>query len=69
MDIHHYRQARTVGSSGCSTRCMETVIRWLAEGRLSLRGFTSPRRFTLEDDPAKLFTTDTGGLKPVLYPW
>jgi L-iditol 2-dehydrogenase len=69
LDVHHYRQAKTIGSSGCSTRCMETVLRWLAEGKLSLRGFTSPRRFTLADDPAEFFETDAGGLKPVLYPW
>jgi L-iditol 2-dehydrogenase len=69
MDVHHYRQARFVGSSGCSTRCMETIIRWLGEGRLSLRGFTSSHRFNLRTPPAEFFTTDAGGLKPVLYPW
>ena len=69
MDIHHYRQARTIGSSGCSTRCMETVIRWLADGKLSLLGFTSERRFNLRDDPEEFFTTKADGLKPVLYPW
>ena len=69
IDVHHYRQARTVGSSGCSTRCMETIIRWLAEGKLSLSGFTSPRHFTMDSDPAEFFETDAGGLKPVLYPW
>ena len=69
LDVHHYRQAKTIGSSGCSTRCMETVIRWLSEGKLSLRGFTAPRRFTLRDDPAEFFETDATGLKPVLYPW
>ena len=69
MDVHHYRQARTVGSSGCSTRCMETVLRWLDDGTLALRGFTSPELFTLESDPAEFFTTDAGGLKPMLYPW
>lgn len=68
LDVHHYRQAKTVGSSGCSTRCMETIVRWLADGRLSLAGFTSPERFTMESDPAEFFETDAGGLKPVLYP-
>jgi glycine/D-amino acid oxidase-like deaminating enzyme len=69
IDVHHYRQARTIGSSGCSTRCMETIIRWLAEGKLSLKGFTSPQHFTMDSDPAEFFQTDAGGLRPVLYPW
>jgi len=69
MDALHYRQARAFGTSGCSTRCMETIIQWLAQGKLRLQGFTAPRRFTLDDDPAEFFTTDAGGLRPVLYPW
>lgn len=69
IDVHHYRQAKTIGTSGCSTRCMETIIRWLSEGKLSLKGFTSPQRFNMESDPAEFFETDAGGLRPVLYPW
>jgi len=67
MDVHHYRQARFVGSSGCSTRCMETILRRLDEGKLSLKGFCSSRRFTLDSDPVEFFTTHAGGLKPVLW--
>ena len=69
LDVHHYRQAKFIGSSGCSTRCMETILRRLAQGELSLKGFCSPRRFSLADEPGEFFTTDAGGLKPVLYPW
>jgi len=68
LDTNHYRAAVTTGSSGCSNRAMMTVLEWLASDRLDLRGFTAPRHFTLEDDPHEFFTTDAGGLKPVLYP-
>jgi threonine dehydrogenase-like Zn-dependent dehydrogenase len=66
LDVHHYRAATTIGSSGCSTDCMKTIRSWLESGRLRLRGFISPRRFTLDDDPHEFFTTDAGGLKPAL---
>ena len=69
VDNNHYRMAKTVGSSGCSTRTLETILRWLQAGRLSLDGFSSPRRWTLDDPPADFFTTRDGGLKPVLRPW
>ena len=69
MDVHHYRQAKTVGSSGCSTRCMETIIRWLDQGRISLKGFTNPQRFTMQSDPEEFLTTGAGGLRPMLRPW
>jgi len=69
MDSHHYRSAATIGTSGCSTRSMETIIRWLQERKLSLRGFTSKRRYSLKTDPAEFLTTSADGLKPVLYPW
>ena len=69
LDTNHYRCAKTIGTSGCSTRGMETILRWLQEGRLSLRGFTARRRFTLHDDPHEFLTTQAEGLKPVLYPW
>lgn len=67
IDANHYRAAKTIGSSGCSTRCMESILRWLAEDRLELEGFTSRRRFRLEDDPHEFFSTEADGLKPVLY--
>ena len=69
MDLHHYRSATTIGTSGCSTRAMETIIRWLHERRLSLKGFTSKNRYSLKTDPAEFLTTSADGLKPVLYPW
>jgi L-iditol 2-dehydrogenase len=69
MDAHHYRSATTIGTSGCSTRSMETIIRWLHERRLLLKGFTSKIRYSLNDDPAEFLTTSPDGLKPVLYPW
>jgi len=66
LDANHYRAAKTIGTSGCSTRCMQTVLSWLAEGRLHLDGFTSSRRFSLDDDPHEFFTTEKDGLKPVI---
>ena len=69
MDAHHYRCATTIGTSGCSTRSMETIIRWLQEGKLSPNGFTSKNRYSLKTDPEEFFTTSAGGLKPVFYPW
>ena len=67
IDVNHYRAAKTVGSSGCSTDCMKTILGWLVEGRLGFRGLTSERRFSLQDDPREFFTTEVEGLKPVLY--
>jgi L-iditol 2-dehydrogenase len=69
VDLLHYRLGKAFGTSGCSTRTMETVIRWLASGRLSLRGLTSPHHYTLEDDPAEFLQTRADGRKPMLYPW
>lgn len=68
IDLNHYRAAKTIGTSGCSTDCMKTVLGWLASGRLGLRGFVSRRRFTLDDDPHEFFTTEADGLKPALFP-
>ena len=68
VDQNHYRAACTFGTSGCSTWCMNTVLQWMAEGKLDFTGFTSRRRFTLDDDPHEFFTTPADGLKPVLYP-
>ena len=69
VDQIHYRIGKTTGTSGCSTRTMETIIRWLSDGTLSLKGFTSPERFSLNDDPELFFKTTTDGRKPMLYPW
>ena len=66
IDVNHYRAAKTMGTSGCSTDCMKTVLKWLEEDRLNLEGFLSRRRFTLKDDPHEFFTTDADGLKPAL---
>jgi threonine dehydrogenase-like Zn-dependent dehydrogenase len=67
LDLNHYRAARTIGTSGCSTDCMKTILQWLAEGRLRFVGFTSKRRFSLDDDPHEFFTATEDGLKPVLH--
>ena len=67
IDLNHYRAAKTMGSSGCSTDCMKTVLKWLGEGRLDLKGFLSSRRFTLGDDPHEFFTTEVDGLKPAVF--
>jgi len=67
IDQNHYRSAKTIGTSGCSTRAMETIARWLGEGRMTFRGLTDPRHFTFRDDPEEFFTAS--GLKPILYPW
>ncbi|KKM26761.1 hypothetical protein LCGC14_1581530 [marine sediment metagenome] len=69
MDQHHYRSAKTIGSSGCSTKTMETILSWLKEGKLSLKGFLSSQKYSLATDPKEFFTTKANGLKPVLYPW
>jgi len=69
IDANHYRAAKTIGTSGCSTRSMETVLKWLADGRLSLTGLTSQKHFTMRSDPKEFFTAKLEGLKPVLYPW
>ena len=67
IDVNHYRAGKTSGTSGCSTSCMKTILKWLADGRLDFNGFTSKRHFTLEDDPCEFLTTDVDGLKPALY--
>ena len=67
IDVNHYRAAKTIGTSGCSTRCIATILDWLAEDCLDLNGFISKRRFTLDDDPHEFFTTDADGLKPALF--
>jgi L-iditol 2-dehydrogenase len=67
LDSNHYRAAKTIGTSGCSTDCMKTILNWLASKRLDLRGFISRRHFTLDDDPHEFFTTDADGLKPALF--
>ena len=69
IDNHHYRLAKTIGSSGCSTRTMETVVRWLGEGTLSLDGFVDPEYYGFDDRPEDFFNPARHGLKPVLAPW
>lgn len=69
VDLLHYRIGKAIGTSGCSTRTMTTVLQWLSEGKLSLAGFTCPHRYTLEDDPGEFLTTTADGRKPMLHPW
>jgi len=69
VDHLHYRMAKAVGTSGCSTRSMETVLDWVTRGKLSLQGLVCPRRYTLNDDPVEFFQTKADGRKPMLYPW
>lgn len=69
IDQHHYRLAKTVGTSGTSNRTMQTILKWLADGRLDLRRFASSHHYTLETPPHEFFTTTSGGLKPILFPW
>lgn len=66
IDLNHYRAAKTIGTSGCSTDGMKTVLAWLSSGRLTLSGMISPRRYTLDDDPREFFTVEQG-LKPALF--
>jgi threonine dehydrogenase-like Zn-dependent dehydrogenase len=68
IDVNHYRAGKTIGTSGCSTSCMKTVLSRLGSRRLDLRGFMAARRFTLDDDPHEFFTTDADGRKPALCP-
>lgn len=67
LDVNHYRAAKTIGTSGCSTNCMRSILSKLASGKLELDGFLSKRRFTLEDDPHEFLTTEADGLKPALF--
>ena len=69
LDSHHYRIAKTIGTSGCSTRVLETALRWLEDGRLSLAGFASPELWTLDDSVDQFFTARGDGRKPMLRPW
>ena len=67
LDTCHYRAAKTIGTSGCSTQCMKTILELLTSRRLSLTGFISKRRYTLDDDPHEFFTTQADGLKPAIF--
>ncbi len=69
IDLLHYRIGKIIGTSGCSTRAMETILKWLEYGKLSMRGLTCPRHYTLGDCPEEFFTTNADGRKPMLYPW
>ena len=68
MDLHHYRAAKTIGTSGCSTAAMKTILAWLESGSLRPEGFIEARHWTFSDRPGDFFSA-TGALKPVLYPW
>jgi threonine dehydrogenase-like Zn-dependent dehydrogenase len=68
IDTNHYRAGKTIGTSGCSTSCMKTVLKWLGTRQLDLNDFMASRRFTLDDDPHEFFTTEADGRKPVLCP-
>jgi L-iditol 2-dehydrogenase len=68
VDLLHYRIGKASGTSGCSTRSMETIVRWLSEGRLSLEGLASARHYSLADNPEEFFQTAADGRKPMLYP-
>jgi len=68
LDSNHYRMAKTIGTSGCSTRTMETVMHWLEQGQIALDNLVSPEHFDLDCLPHDFFTAKTGGLKPILYP-
>ena len=48
---------------------METIIDWLSDGRLTLKGLTAPEHYTLNHDPQEFFQTPADGRKPMLYPW
>ena len=69
IDQNHYRLAKTIGTSGTSNATMQTVINRLASGALDLSGFASKTRHTFETPPDEFFTTPSGGLKPILFPW
>jgi L-iditol 2-dehydrogenase len=69
VDLLHYRIGKASGTSGCSTKAMETIIDLLSSGNLSLKGLASPKHFSLKDDPQEFFTTPADGRKPMLYPW
>jgi L-iditol 2-dehydrogenase len=68
IDLNHYRAAKTIGTSGCSTDGMKTILKWMEAHRLDLDGLMARRHFTLDDDPHEFFTTEAEGLKPALYP-
>ena len=67
IDLHHYRAAKTFGTSGCSTACMKTILTLLAEDQLDLNYLISSQKYTLDDDPHEFFTTSADGLKPALF--
>jgi len=69
IDLLHYRIGKMIGTSGCSTRTMETIIRRLETRQLSLKDFVCPHHYRLDDDPAEFFCTAADGRKPMLYPW
>jgi L-iditol 2-dehydrogenase len=69
VDLLHYRIGKASGTSGCSTKTMETIINWLSEGSLSLKDMSCPKHYTFKDNPSEFFETSADGRKPILYPW
>lgn len=69
IDLLHYRIGKIIGTSGCSTRAMESILQWVKEGRISMKGLTCPTEYTLDTNPEEFFTTNADGRKPMLYPW
>lgn len=69
VDLLHYRIGKAVGTSGCSTRAMETILRWVAERRISMKGFMASQHYTLSTNPAEFLSTQADGRKPALHPW
>ena len=69
VDLLHYRMGKAIGTSGCSTLTMQTVLNLLTDDKLSLKGFTCPHHYTLDDEPSDFLQTKADGRKPMLYPW
>ena len=68
VDLLHFRLAKAFGTSGASTKAMQTILDWIAKGKLSLEGLSNDKKYTLRDDPAEFFTMGSENLKPLLYP-
>jgi L-iditol 2-dehydrogenase len=69
VDLLHYRIGKFIGTSGCSTKTMETIVKWLESGKLTMKGYTCPEKFSLDGSAEGFLTTSADGRKPMLYPW
>jgi L-iditol 2-dehydrogenase len=69
VDLLHYRIGKFIGTSGCSTKTMETVMKWLESGKMTMKGYTCPEKFTFDNSAEDFLTTSADGRKPMLYPW